>query len=78
MITSDATTQEILTSRIANMISWLSAFLGLGTAAGVVSLLVGLLSSLWLSVQLINYVRFTLPANKRAKYKMEKEIQESK
>jgi hypothetical protein len=56
-----------LSSKAALFVSWVSAFLGLGTAIGVVNLLVGVLSACWLTAQLWNYFTYTLPRNRREK-----------
>jgi hypothetical protein len=45
--------------------------LGLGTAIGVVNLLVGVLSACWLTAQLWNFATYTLPKNKREKAEWE-------
>lgn len=47
-------------------INWIAAVLGIGTFAGFVSLVVGLLSGAWIAVQLYGYLRYELPI-KRAK-----------
>lgn len=54
-----------LSSKAAAFVSWVSALLGIGTAVGVVNLVVGILSAVWLSAQLWNYFTFTLPKNRR-------------
>jgi hypothetical protein len=54
-----------LSSKAALFVSWVSAFLGLGTAIGVVNLLVGVLSACWLTAQLWNYFTYTLPRNRK-------------
>ena len=56
-----------LSSKAAMFVSWVSAFLGLGTAIGVVNLLVGVLSACWLTAQLWNFATYTLPKNRREK-----------
>jgi hypothetical protein len=60
-----------LSSKAALFVSWVSAFLGLGTAIGVVNLLVGVLSACWLTAQLWNFATYTLPKNKREKAEWE-------
>ena len=60
-----------LSSKAAMFVSWVSAFLGLGTAIGVVNLLVGVLSACWLTAQLWNFATYTLPKNKREKAEWE-------
>jgi ABC-type lipoprotein release transport system permease subunit len=54
-----------LSSKAALFVSWVSAFLGLGTAIGVVNLLVGVLSACWLTAQLINHFVYVVPKHKR-------------
>ena len=53
-----------LSSKTAGFLSWLSAFLGLGTAVGVVNLTVGVLSATYLCVQIYNWFTYTRPMNK--------------
>ena len=60
-----------LSSKAAMFVSWVSAFLGLGTAIGVVNLLVGVLSACWLTAQLWNFATYTLPKNRREKAEWE-------
>jgi hypothetical protein len=60
-----------LSSKAALFVSWVSAFLGLGTAIGVVNLLVGVLSACWLTAQLWNFATYTLPKNRREKAEWE-------
>lgn len=55
---------NFLATKTAACLSWLAAFLGLGTPMGWVSPTVGLLSVCWLAVQLWNYFKYTLPLNK--------------
>ncbi len=62
---------QMLSSKAAALVSWVSALLGLGTAVGVVNLTVGVLSACWLAAQLLNFFMFTLPKNKREKAEWE-------
>jgi hypothetical protein len=62
---------QILSTKTAALVSWVSALLGLGTAVGVVNLLVGVLSACWLTAQLWNFATYTLPKNKREKAEWE-------
>ena len=64
MITNDSL-HAWLSSKAAVFVSWISAFLGLGTAIGVVNLTVGVLSACWLTAQLWNFFFYTLPRNRR-------------
>lgn len=57
--------QEFLTTKLAHIISTFASGMGLASLAGWVSLWVGILSSIWLVVQLYNYFTFTLPKNRR-------------
>lgn len=61
----------LLSSKAAALISWVSAFLGLGTAVGIVNLTVGVLSACWLTAQLWNFFFYTIPKNKREKAEWE-------
>lgn len=60
--------QETLTPAAKTFINWLAAILGIGTFAGLVSVVVGVLSGAWIAVQLYGYLRYELPI-KRAKLK---------
>lgn len=53
--------QQVLTSKISNALSWVAAFLGIGTLAGLVNLAVGLLSSFWLATQLWHHYKYVRP-----------------
>ena len=55
-------------TRMKILVDWVAAALGLGTIAGLVNILVGLLSALWLAYQLYVAVRYELPI-KRARLK---------
>lgn len=58
--------QDHLTPAVKTFVNWLAAILGIGTFAQLVPIVVGVLSSAWISVQLYGYLRYDLPA-KRAK-----------
>jgi hypothetical protein len=62
---------QILSTKTAALVSWVSALLGLGTAVGVVNLLVGVLSACWLTAQLINHFMYVVPKHKREKAEWE-------
>ncbi len=62
---------QILSTKTAALVSWVSALLGLGTAVGVVNLTVGVLSACWLTAQLWNFWMYTVPKNKREKAEWE-------
>jgi uncharacterized membrane protein len=62
---------QILSTKTAMFVSWVSALLGLGTAVGVVNLLVGVLSACWLTAQLINHFMYVVPKHKREKAEWE-------
>lgn len=55
--------QDNLTSQPALLkaINYAAATLGIGSFLGLVNLAVGVLSAIWLSVQLYGYVRYELP-----------------
>ena len=55
-------------------ISWLAAFLGIGTFLGVINLAVGLLSAAWLTVQLYGYIRHELPMKRMRKQMLKREF----
>lgn len=54
---------EVLSSRLAGVISWLSAALGIGTFMGFVNTLIGVLSACYLIVQIWNYFTHTRKQN---------------
>jgi hypothetical protein len=56
------------TITLKHFVNWLAAILGLGTFAQVVPVAVGVLSGVWVTVQLYGYVKYELPV-KRAKLK---------
>lgn len=58
---------DLLNTKGAAVVSWISAAMGLGTLVGIVNLVVGALSALWLAVQLWNYFVYTLPKNRADK-----------
>jgi len=57
---------EHLISQIKAVLSLIAALLGIGTVAGVVNLIVGMLSACWLAYQLWVAINYDLPI-KRAK-----------
>ena len=61
-------------------INYIAATLGIGSFLGLVNLAVGVLSALWLSVQLYGYIRYELPLKRfrreRARRAMERERQQ--
>lgn len=52
-------------------ISWIAAFLGIGTIAGVVNILVGVLSATWLAYQLWVNIKYELPIKKARLYEIQ-------
>lgn len=48
-------------SALVKAINYIAATLGIGSFLGLVNLAVGVLSAIWLSVQLYGYVRYELP-----------------
>ena len=67
--------QEFLATKAAHLISTLASGLGIASFAGFVSLWVGILSSIWLVVQLYNYFTFTRPKNLREKARWKSEME---
>ncbi len=57
---------EALVPHVKTAANWLAALLGIGTFAGMVNVLVGLLSAAWLTYQLYVAIKFELPI-KRAR-----------
>jgi hypothetical protein len=56
------------TITLKHFVNWVAALLGLGTFAQVVPVAVGVLSGVWVTVQLYGYLRYELPM-KRAQLK---------
>lgn len=48
------------------VLNWIAAILGIGTFAGMVNVVVGVLSGTWIAVQLWSHIRYEIPL-KRAK-----------
>ena len=63
-----------LSTKTAGIVSWVSALLGLGTAIGVVNLVVGVLSACWLAAQLWNFFTYTLPRNRKERASWEEKL----
>ena len=65
---------------VVKAINYIAATLGIGSFLGLVNLAVGVLSALWLSVQLYGYIRYELPLKRfrreRARRAMERERQQ--
>lgn len=59
---------------LKTVISWLAAFLGIGTFLGFVNLAVGLLSATWLLVQLYGYIRHELPMKRMRKQLLRRQL----
>ena len=55
-------------------ISWAAAFLGIGTFLGIVNLAVGLLSAVWLSVQLYDHLLHERPMKRMRKQLLQCEL----
>ncbi len=53
----------------ARVLSYVAATLGIGSFLGLVNLAVGVLSALWLAMQLYGYLRYELPLKK---YRLER------
>lgn len=63
---------------VVKLFNYVAATLGIGTFLGLVNMVVGVLSALWLGVQLYGYMRYELP-KKRAELKAAlKALEESK
>ena len=58
--------QDHLVPHLKTIANWLAAALGIGTFAGMVNVLVGLLSASWLAYQLYVSIKYELPV-KRAR-----------
>lgn len=60
---------------LKSVISWLAAFLGIGTFLGFVNLAVGLLSAAWLVVQLYGYIAHELPMKRMRKQMLRRQLE---
>lgn len=60
---------------LKSVISWLAAFLGIGTFLGLVNLAVGLLSAAWLIVQLYGYLVHELPMKRMRKQILQRQLE---
>lgn len=60
---------------LKSLISWLAAFLGIGTFLGFVNLAVGLLSAAWLLVQLYGYIAHELPMKRMRKQMLRRDLE---
>lgn len=60
---------------LKSVISWLAAFLGIGTFLGFVNLAVGLLSAAWLVVQLYGYIAHELPMKRMRKQILRRQLE---
>lgn len=45
-------------------LDWLAALLGIGTFAGLVNIVVGVLSGLWIGIQVYGWFKYTRPIQK--------------
>lgn len=59
---------EPMAPHVKTVANWLAAALGIGTFAGMVNVLVGVLSGAWIAMQLYGYLRYDLPV-KRARFR---------
>ena len=64
---------QVLT--LKSVISWLAAFLGIGTFLGFVNLAVGLLSAAWLLVQLYGYIAHELPMKRMRQQLLRRQLE---
>lgn len=55
---------EWLSSKAASFFSWLSAFLGIGTFMGFINTAIGVMSAIYLVLQIWNYATHTRAKNK--------------
>lgn len=60
---------------LKSVVSWLAAFLGIGTFLGLVNLAVGLLSAAWLLVQLYGYIVHELPMKRMRKLLLRRQVE---
>lgn len=65
---TDATTAK-------NVVNWLAAFLGIGTFLGVVNLAVGVLSAIWIAVQIYGHMIHEMPMKKMRKQLLKRQLE---
>ena len=61
-------------SMVVKAINYIAATLGIGSFLGLVNLAVGVLSALWLSVQLYGYIAHELPMKLMRKKILQREL----
>ena len=69
-IESAATAQPV----VVKAINYIAATLGIGSFLGLVNIAVGVLSALWLSVQLYGYIAHELPMKRMRKKILQREL----
>ena len=63
------------TNTVKALVSWVAAFLGIGTFLGVVNLAVGVLSAAWLAVQIYGYLVHELPMKRMRKQILKRQLE---
>lgn len=58
-----------------SIFNWLAAFLGIGSFLGIINLAVGVLSAVWLAVQLYGYLAHELPMKRMRKQMLRRELE---
>ena len=53
-----------LSAKVVLAFNWLAAFLGIGTLVDAVNVGVGVVSAVWLVIQIANYFVYTRPINR--------------
>ena len=61
-------------SMVVKAINYIAATLGIGSFLGLVNLAVGVLSALWLSVQLYGYIAHELPMKRMRRKLLQREM----
>lgn len=59
---------DSMSPHVKTFANWIAAALGIGTFAGLVNVIVGVLSAGWIALQIYAYLRYDLPV-KRARLK---------
>lgn len=62
-------------SAFLKFINYLAASMGIGTFLGIVNVAVGVLSALWLAMQLYGYVKHELPMKRMRKQILRRELE---
>lgn len=66
-----------LSTKASALISWLAAFMGIGTFMGLVNAVIGVLSAGYLTLQIWNYFTYTRKKNRLEMQLLYRELEEA-